>query len=152
MTYSAAEARQQLLDDLANAVDEAGVALAALGVAYEQLDERTADRLEEELFRPVQVVYGRMQRTHAGFAERHGLPGRTFEPSVVGRAAAGARAHVDAAVEAVGEADHLLTEIQDSMMPVEVGDPELRAGLAAARELIGPLPGRAREITRVLGR
>ena len=81
MAYTTAEARQQLLDDLAHAVDEIGVALAALGGAYELLDEHTADRLEEELFRPVQVAYGRAQRTHAGFAERHGLPGRAFEPS-----------------------------------------------------------------------
>jgi hypothetical protein len=38
------------------------------------------------------------------------------------------------------------------MMPVEVGDAELRAGLAEVRELVGPLPHRAREIERVLGR
>jgi hypothetical protein len=152
MPYSTAEARQQLLDDLAAATDELGVALAALGAAYEQLDERTADRMEEELFRPVQVAYGRARRTHAGFAERHGLPGRRFEPSTAGRAAAGARGLLDAGVEAIGEADHLLVEIQDSMMPVEVGDPELRAGLAQVRELVGPLTHRAREIVRVLGR
>ena len=45
MAYTTAEARQQLLDDLAHAVDEIGVALAALGGAYELLDEHTADRL-----------------------------------------------------------------------------------------------------------
>ena len=152
MPYSTAEARQQLLDDMAVATDELGVALAALGAAYEQLDERTADRLEEELFRPVQVAYGRARRTHAGFAERVALPGREFEPSARGRAAAGAREQLDTAVEAIGEADHLFAEIQDSMMPVEVGDAELRAGLAQVRELAGPLTGRAREIVRVLGR
>jgi hypothetical protein len=152
MAYSTAEARQQLLDDLAHAVDEIGVALAGLGAAYEELDEQAGDRLEEELFRPVQVAYGRAQRTHAGFAERHGLPVRAFEPSVAGRASQGARSLLDAAVEAVGEADHLLAEIQDSMMPVEVGDAELRAGLAEVRELVGPLPGRAHELVRVLGR
>jgi hypothetical protein len=152
MAYSTAEARQQLLDDLAQAVDEIGVALAALGGAYELLDEHTANRLEEELFRPVQVAYGRAQRTHANFAERHGLPGRTFEPSTAGRASQGARSFLDAAVEAVEEADHLLVEIQDSMMPVEVGDAQLRAGLAEARELVGPLAGRAHELVRILGR
>jgi len=152
MAYSTAEARQQLLEDLAHAIDEIGVALAALGGAYELLDEQTADRLEEELFRPVQVTYGRAQRTYTGFAERHGLSGRAFEPSTAGRASQGTRSFLDAAVEAVGEADHLLAEIQDSMMPVEVGDTELRAGLAEARELVGPLPGRARELVRILGR
>jgi hypothetical protein len=152
MAYAAGEAREQLLDTVASATDELGRALAALGAAYEQLDERSADRLEEQLFRPVQVAYGRAQRTHAGFADRHGLPGRSFEPSVAGRASQGARSFLETAVEAVGEADHLLTEIQDSMMPVEVGDAELRAGLAEVRELVGPLPTRARELGRVLGR
>ena len=59
MAYSTEEARIQLLDDIAHAIDELGVALAALGAAYELLDERTADQLEAELFRPVQVAYGR---------------------------------------------------------------------------------------------
>lgn len=152
MAYSTAEAQQQLLDDLAHAVDEIGVALAALGGAYELLDEQTGERLEEELFRPVQAAYGRAQRTHAGFAERQKLPGRTFEPSVAGRASQGAHSFLDAAMEAIGEADHLLVEIQDSMMPVEVGDAPLRAGLAETRELVDPLPDRARELTRILGR
>ena len=150
MPYSTAEAQQHLLDDLALAIDEVGVALTALGEAYEALDEASADRLEAELFRPVQVVYARMQRTHTGFAERHGLPTRTFAPG--SRPARGAREQLDSAVKAVEEANQLLVEIQDSMMPVEVGDAELRAGLAQARELVGPLPDRAREITRVLGR
>ena len=46
----------------------------------------------------------------------------------------------------------MLATLQDSMLPVEVGDPELRAGLSAVRESIGPLPGRARELLRTLGR
>jgi hypothetical protein len=100
----------------------------------------------------VQVAYGRAQRTHAGFAERHGLPGRTFEPSVAGRVSQGARSFVETAAEAVGETEHLLAEIQDSMMPVEVGDAPLRAGLAEIRELIGPLPERTAGLVRVIGR
>jgi hypothetical protein len=152
MAYSSADARQQLLDDLANAIDELSAALAALGAVYELLDEQTADRLEEQLFRPVQLAYGRAQRTHAGFAERHGLAGRSFEPATAGRPSQGARALLESGVEAIGEADHLLAEIQDSMMPVEVGDAELRAGLASTRELVGPLPGAARELLRRLGR
>jgi hypothetical protein len=152
MAYSTAEARQQLLDDLAHAVDETGVALAALGAAYDVLDERTADRLEEELFRPVQLAYGRMQRTHSAFAERVGLPTRTFEPATGGRASARARELIETTSDALAEADHLVAEIQDSMMPVEVGDAELRAGLADARERVGPLPDRAHELLRVLGR
>lgn len=152
MAYSTADARQQLLEDLARAIDELGAALAMLGTAYELLDERSADRLEEELFRPVQVAYGRGRRTHAGFAERHGLRGRAFEPASTGRASQGARSLLEAGMEAVAEADRLLAEIQDSMLPVDVGDAELRAGLAETRELIGPLPSRARELLRILGR
>ena len=150
MAYSTAEAQQALLDDLALAIDEVGIALTALGEAYEALDEASGDRLEAELFRPVQVVYARMQRTHAGFAERHGLPTRTFAPG--SRPARGAREQLDSAVEAVEEANQLLVEIQDSMMPVEVGDAELRAGLSAVRELIGQLQDRAPGFLRTLGR
>jgi hypothetical protein len=152
MAYTTAEARQQMLDDLALVIDELGVALAVLGDAYEALDEQNADRMEEQLFRPVQVTYGRAQRTHAGFAERHGLPTRTFEPSAGGRVGQDARSLLDAAIEACGEAEHLLVEIQDSMMPVEVGDAELRASLAGLRELVGPLPDRGAALLRTLGR
>jgi hypothetical protein len=38
------------------------------------------------------------------------------------------------------------------MMPVEVGDAPLRAGLAEIRELIGPLPERTAGLVRVIGR
>lgn len=152
MAYITAEARQDLLDTLAEATDEIGLALAALGVAYELLDEHNAERLEEELFRPVQVAYGRARRTHAGFAERYGLPGRSFAPVSPGLASQGADGLLDRAVEAVGEADLILATLQDSMQPVEVGDAELRAGLAEVRELVAGLRGRARELARTLGR
>jgi hypothetical protein len=153
MAYTTAEARQQMLDDLANAIDELGVALAALGDAYELLDEQFGDRMEAALFRPVQVTYGRAQRTHTGFAERVGLPARSFAASAAGRTAGhDARSLLETALEAIEEADHLLVEIQDSMMPVEVGDPELRAGLAEVRELVGPLPERGAGLLRTLGR
>jgi hypothetical protein len=152
MAYVTAEARQRLLDDFAEAIDEIGAALAALGAAYELLDEHTADRLEEELFRPIQTAYGRAQRTHAGFAQRYGLQGRTFEAATPGVASQGVKSFLETAVRAVGEADTILAEIQDSMMPVEVGDPELRAGLAEVRALVGDLRGRARELVRTLGR
>jgi hypothetical protein len=152
MAYVTAEARQDLLDAVAEAIDEIGSALAALGAAYEQLDEQTADRMEEELFRPVQVAYGRAQRTHAAFAERYGLRGRTFEPASAGLPSQGVRGFLDSAVDSVEAADDILVELQDSMRPVEVGDAELRAGLAEVRELLGTLRGRAREIVRRLGR
>ena len=152
MAYDATEARQEMLDTIADAADEIGYALAALGEAYEQLDDATADRLEEQLFRPVQVAYGRVKRTHAGFAERRDLPARTFAERKPGLPSSGARGFIDDAVEAVRTADHVLSELQDSMRPVDVGDEQLRAGLSEVRELVGPLPGRARELVRVLGR
>ena len=152
VSYVAGEARQELLDTLGEAIDELAVALAALGEAYEQLGTVPADRLEEELFRPVQAAYGRAQRTHSGFAQRQGLPSRTSSPATRGLPSTGIRGFVDDAVAAVARADGVLAELQDSMMPVEVGDAELRAGLAEVRELLGAVPGRAREFVRTLGR
>ncbi|MGZ4440567.1 MAG: hypothetical protein ACXVZN_09420 [Gaiellaceae bacterium] len=152
MSYIADEARQELLDTLGDAIDDIAVALAALGEAYEQLTSVPADRLEEELFGPVQAAYGRAQRTHSGFAQRHRLPVRKFAPAAQGLPSTGIRGFIDNAVAAVEEADAELSELQDSMMPVEVGDPELRAGLAEVRELLGQVPARAREFTRTLGR
>ena len=152
MAYVAGEARQQLLETVAEATDELGVALAALGAAYEQLDEQSADRLEERLFRPVQVAYGRAKRTYAGFAERHGLAARSFEPASPGAPSHGVKGFLDQALVAVSEADSVVAELQDSMMPVEVGDPELRAGLAEVRELVGGVRVQGREFLRTFGR
>jgi hypothetical protein len=152
MAYRADDARRDLLDRIAEATDELGLALATLGAAYEQLDTNTADRLEEQLFRPAQLAYGRARRVHAGFAERHGLPGRTFEPATAGLPSQGVRGFLERAGEAVDDADEILAHLQDSMMPVEVGDAELRAGLAAVRELIAQLQTRAPDLLRTLGR
>jgi len=152
MAYITAEARQELLDAVARAVDEIGLALADLGAAYELLDEVTGDRLEEELFRPVQVAYGRAKRTHSAFAERVGLPVRAFAPADAVGGSPGVKGLLERALDAVSAADGTLATLQDSMMPVEVGDPELRAGLAQVRELLGGLRGRSREFVRTLGR
>jgi hypothetical protein len=62
------------------------------------------------------------------------------------------RGFLERATEAVDDADETLAHLQDSMMPVEVGDAELRAGLAAVRELIAQLQTRAPELMRTLGR
>ena len=152
MTYVAAEARQELLDTVAEAIDELALALAALGDAYEQLDERSADRLEEQLFRPVQAAYGRAQRTYTEFAARHGLATRGFDAALPGAASRGVAGFLELATRAVDEAEHILVVLQDSMRPVEVGDAELRAGLAEVRSLAGELSGRSREFMRVFGR
>jgi hypothetical protein len=152
MAYITAEARKELLETVAEAADELGAALAALGDAYEQLDENSADRLEEQLFRPVQLAYGRAKRTHDEFAARHGLPGRTFDPAGRGLPSTGVKGFLDVAVEAIEQADAILVELQDSMSPVEVGDAELRAGLAEVRGILADLPGRAQRFVSSFGR
>ena len=152
MAYTNAEARQELLDALADATDELAFALGALGAAYEQLDDQHADQLEEELFRPVQRAYGRAKRTHAEFAARHGLPGREFDTPAPGRPSSGVKGFIEDAVDAVARAEAELVALQDSLMPIEVGDPELRAGLSEVRELIGGLSQHARGFVRTFGR
>jgi hypothetical protein len=152
MTQTTLEARQELLDSLAEATDELGLALVSLGAAYEQLSEYLADELEEKLFRPVQLAYGRAKRTHAGFADRHGMTGRKFESPSPGLPSTGAKGFIDLAIVAAERADNSLATLQDSLLPVEVGDPELRAALAELRELVGGLTRQARELVRTIGR
>jgi hypothetical protein len=152
MAYTTAEARGQLLDIIAEAADAIGIALAEVGEAYERLDEPTAETLERELFRPLQLAYGRAKRTHAAFADRHGLIGRTFEPATPGAPSSGVKGFLDHAVECAVEADRLLVALQDSMLPVEVGDAELRAGIEEVRMQLAGLPGRAQRLVRTFGR
>jgi hypothetical protein len=150
--YTTADARQQLLDSLANAAEDLGVALASLTEAYEQLDEQNAEKLEQELFRPVQMAYGRAKRTHAEFADRHRLPGRSFPAPVPGAPSRGVKGFVESAVDAVERADATLATLQDSMLPVEVGDPPLRAGLEGVRSALDHTRAHAREFVRTFGR
>ena len=152
MAITNADARQQLLDAVAEGTDQLGLALGSLGEAYERLDEQTADRLEQELFRPVQLAYGRAQRPHSEFASRYDLPSRRFEPASLGAPSHSVKDLLDGAVEAVSKADSTLSSLQDSMLPVEFGDADLRAGLQGVRELLGDLRPRARELVRTLGR
>jgi hypothetical protein len=152
MPYTSAEARQELLDALAAVTDDIGVALGALGDAYEQLDEATADHLEELLFAPVQAAYGRAKRTQGEFADRHGMARPESATPAPGAPSRGVRAFVDAAVDAVQRADTSLAALQDSLMPVEVGDAELRAGMAEVRRQLAGVPASAREFVRRLGR
>jgi hypothetical protein len=152
MAYDTAQARVELLDEVGNATDDLGAALAALGAAFEGLDDFNAERLEEQLFRPVQLAYGRARRTHSEFAGRHGLPNRSFAPAAPGHPSQGVRGFIDGAVAAVSRADGRLAQLQDSMRPVEVGDAELRDGLSEVRRLVADVPRRASELMRGLGR
>ena len=153
MAYITSEARRELLETVAEATDELGVALAALGAAYEQLDEQSADRLEEQLFRPAQAAYGRAKRTHTEFSARHGLPARDFTSTAgPGAPSRGAQGFVELAIDQFDHAEDVLTELQDSMSPVEVGDTELRAGLAEVREQLAVIADRAPRFISRLGR
>jgi hypothetical protein len=151
VSYTAADGRRQLLDQLATATDRLGQALAQLGEAYEHVDEHAGDELEARLFRPVQGAFGLAQRTHGAFAERHGLPARGFSQPSPGLPA-DPRVTIERAIAAIQDADQTIATLQDSMLPVEVGDPELRAGLARVREQLDGLPAAARNLLRSLGR
>jgi hypothetical protein len=152
MAYATEEARQELVDTVAEAAAEIGSALEALSAAYEALDEAAADTLEEALFGPVQVAYGRARRTASGFAERHGLPAPQIAPRPAGLPSRGVKGHVEDASDAVLQAEAILTELQDSLSPVEVGDAELRAGLADVRERIGSIPAAVEHFVSRYGR
>ncbi len=152
MPYASADARRELLQEVERAADHLSVALSDLSEAFELLDDATAERLEDELFGPVQAAYGRARRTHGEFARRHELEDGTFATAARGAPGRGVKAFLEDAAKEVGEADTALATLQDSMLPVEVGDPELRAGLAQVRELLGSFQTRAREFGRTLGR
>ena len=152
MAYTGEEARTKLLADMAEAAAQLGFALACVAEAYDQLDERTADVLEAQLFRPLRGAYGRLIRAHAEFSARHAFPEVSFGQPSPGLHSRDPGPYIERAVEAVERADHGLAELQDSMLPVEVGDQELRAGLSGTRELIALVPGRGRQLLRVIGR
>lgn len=152
MAYTTAEGREQVLSDLAVAIEQIADAIATLGEAYEQLDEHAGDVLEEKLFRPVQSAYGRARRTYAEFAARSNLRARSFPPHSPGPANQSVQSLIERAVDAVHDADQSIAELQDSMLPVEVGDPELRAGLSGVRETLAGVAVRARDLTRTVGR
>jgi len=149
---SDAEVREELLDAISQSIEALGVALAALGVAYELLDDNSADRLEEQLFGPVQKAYGRAKRTHADFATRHRLSSAAFEQPGPPSGSRDIRRFLDRATEGVDEAEAILVELQDSGRLIDYGDPELRAGVAGVRELLGNVQSSARQFQRTLGR
>ena len=136
MSYTTADGRRQVLDAVAAAADQIGIAVAYLGEAYEQLDEYAAQRLEEQLFRPVQLAYGRTRRVYGDFAARHDLPSRGFETQQPHVRAHDARGLIDSAVEAVARADGGL----GGLVEEEV------------RVLLGEVGERARRLERTLGR
>src|SRR3954469_18767464 len=152
MAQTMVEARQQILDDLAAALDQLGLAVACVSEAFEQLAVDAADQLEAALYRPVQRAYGRGKRTHAQFAERVGLSGDTFEPPSAGPSSQGVKELIQRMAAALADADRRIAELQDSMLPIEAGDGELRTGLNEVRELLEKVPRAAALFLRGLGR
>jgi hypothetical protein len=152
VAYVTSEARQELADSVADAAGELGTAVAALGAAYEVLDEDSADRLEEALFRPVQLAFGRAKKTASSFAERTGINEPAVSSRPEGPPSRGVKGYIEDASEAVFLAESILTELQDSLSPVEVGDAELRAGLADIRARIEGIPAAAEAFVSRFGR
>ena len=83
---------------------------------------------------------GARSARYAGFAQRVGLPPGLVSPGERGHPSQGASGFLQTALAAVTRADLILSELQDSMRPVEVGDPELRAGLSEVRRLLADVP------------
>ena len=152
MAITNREAREQILEDLALAIEQLTIATTRLGEVYELLAVDAADRLEANLFRPAQKAFGRAKRTHAQFAERTGLAARGFDTPMLGRPSQGVKVFIEQSVAAAFEADRILADLQDSMLPIESGDAELRAGLSEVRDLLDGLSNAAREFIRTLGR
>ena len=152
MTFTTREARDRIIGDLEAAEEELGRAVASLGEGFELLPEGSGDRLETELFRPVQKAYARTKRTRTSFAQR--VSQETDEPGVrpPGPPSQGAKGFIQDASEAVGQANLILSELQDSMMPVEGGDAALRAAIAEVRELLAPIDPASRAFLSTLGR
>ena len=150
---SDADARQDLLDALAEAIGELGLALATLGEAYELLDENSQDRLEEQLFGPIQKGYGRAQRTYASVRRARAPVQPHVHRALRRRRTPVTRASTSTAPSRRSiEGEERLIELQDSMMPVTYGDPELRAGLAEVREFVAAARERSHDFMRTLGR
>ena len=151
MAYTTAEGRTRILADMASAVSLLAAAVTALGEAYERLDDQAAERMEARLFRPLQGAYGQLGRGQREFAARTGLAlPDTSAPSV--RMPESARASLEHAAGAIEEADAILAELQDSLLPVEVGDQQLREALSGTRSVIAPLPEVCDGVIRTLGR
>ena len=100
----------------------------------------------------MQKAYGRGKRTYVGFGWRFGLAVREIDSPTGGVSSQGVREFVTRAVGAAGDADRQIVELQDSMLPIESGDAELRSGLSEVRELLDGLPAVAVGFLRTLGR
>lgn len=151
MSYTSESGRQQILDDTIAAVGRLEAALGQLGEAYDQLDERTAENMEDGVFRPLQAAYSLLRRVHLQFAEHYGLSALE-PPAGVVPSPRDPRVAFAQASDAIEQGERILSELQDSLLPVEVGDRELRTGLADVRTQLAPLPQACAALVRGFGR
>ena len=63
-----------------------------------------------------------------------------------GLASTGVKGFIEVAIDAVARSESELAALQDSLMPIEYGDTDLRAGLTEVRELIGGFSQHARGV------
>jgi hypothetical protein len=153
MSYTTSEGREALMDDIGGALEQIAFALACLGEAYELVDVSAADQLDEKLFRPVRSAYARARRGLSGFADRHELAAAApSQPDSSGLHSGDPRVYLQRAIDASSQAEAMIAELQDSMLPVEVGDQELRQDLSEVRALLGPVPAQGQALMRTLGR
>ncbi len=152
MAFTTLEGRNQILGDLGAATERIALAAACLAEAYEQLDVTTADRLEEELYRPAQKAFGRAKRTLTQFAERVDLSAPSPDAAEPAVKRLSVKEIIERAAASASIGDHQIAELQDTMLPIEVGDAELRAGLAEIRDLLAVLAERTPQFLRTLGR
>ncbi len=69
-----------------------------------------------------------------------------------GAPSTGVKGFVEVAVQAVVHAEAELVALQDSLMPIEVGDVDLRNGLAEVRRAIDRFPRHAEDFVATFGR
>ena len=153
MTYTSDEGRRELLGATAEAADTIGVALAALGAAYELVDDDTA---RSAGVGAVRAGAGGVRAGEAGHARVRGAAraaASAFAVADAGRAFGAARAATSSRRSRRSSTPTTSSpSCRTRCCPVEVGDPELRAALADVRTRLGEVPVRAAELLRTLGR
>ena len=141
------------LDEVGDATDDLAEALAALGEAFEALDDYNGERLEEQLFfRPVQMAYGRARRTHSEFAGRHGLPNRSFAPAPPGHPSQGVKGFINAPRWRPSAARTPASHSYRTRCAPSRSAMASCAQASEVRRLIAEVPRRASELVRGLGR
>ena len=113
-------------------------------IELRELIARTDAAERVAFFRDVLEPFARSIRGGVTFVRMVDGENRPVEQQPAGVSPTGATGFIHQAVESISEADRTLTGLQDSMLPVEVGDAALRSGLVEVRDRYGDFPsGRA---------